>query len=346
MTSESRPTSPTPTRRPRDRLRAVPARPGPARRPAPRQAAIVLERAAALEPGKGSILEALGRAYYNTGQHEPAAGDVRGAARDRPVRPLRPLRARPEPEAARPARGGRHASAPGGRARARLELTRRLARLGPRSRWRRDSGPDGGADTSATGDGTAAQAPAAAPSAATRSPALKPVRPYSASARSFAASTVSSIVAGAAVRAARDAPAQQLAAQAPPRHAGQHADERHEPRRSRVPSAQLVLEPWPERRSAGPAHRPRRRGGCPSGSKSGAAWMWAIAGTRAASSASGGPRTTRGESNAARPRGRRRPAGRTRTATSSGNAGGGTSTCGSQLEQPQARPMVGTRAPR
>lgn len=34
------------------------------------QAAIVLERAAREEPGKGSILEALGRAYYNSGQHE------------------------------------------------------------------------------------------------------------------------------------------------------------------------------------------------------------------------------------------------------------------------------------
>jgi tetratricopeptide (TPR) repeat protein len=34
------------------------------------QAAIVLERAARAEPGKGSILEALGRALYNSGQHE------------------------------------------------------------------------------------------------------------------------------------------------------------------------------------------------------------------------------------------------------------------------------------
>jgi len=34
------------------------------------QAAIVLERAARLEPGKGSILEALGRAFYNSGQHD------------------------------------------------------------------------------------------------------------------------------------------------------------------------------------------------------------------------------------------------------------------------------------
>ena len=37
------------------------------------QAAVVLERAAALEPGKGSILEALGRACYNSGQRERAA---------------------------------------------------------------------------------------------------------------------------------------------------------------------------------------------------------------------------------------------------------------------------------
>ena len=36
------------------------------------QAAIVLERADRLEPGKGSILEALGRAYFNSGQPERA----------------------------------------------------------------------------------------------------------------------------------------------------------------------------------------------------------------------------------------------------------------------------------
>jgi Flp pilus assembly protein TadD len=34
------------------------------------QAAVVLERAARAEPGKGSILEALARAYFNSGQHE------------------------------------------------------------------------------------------------------------------------------------------------------------------------------------------------------------------------------------------------------------------------------------
>ncbi len=38
------------------------------------QAAIVLERAARLEPGRGSIVEALARAYYNSGQHRQAAG--------------------------------------------------------------------------------------------------------------------------------------------------------------------------------------------------------------------------------------------------------------------------------
>ncbi len=37
------------------------------------QASIVLERAARLEPRKGSILEALGRAYYNSGQHQRSA---------------------------------------------------------------------------------------------------------------------------------------------------------------------------------------------------------------------------------------------------------------------------------
>jgi tetratricopeptide (TPR) repeat protein len=34
------------------------------------QAAVVLARAAQAEPGKGSILEALGRAFFNSGQHE------------------------------------------------------------------------------------------------------------------------------------------------------------------------------------------------------------------------------------------------------------------------------------
>jgi tetratricopeptide (TPR) repeat protein len=36
------------------------------------QAAVLLERAARLEPGKGSIVEALARAYYNSGQHTRA----------------------------------------------------------------------------------------------------------------------------------------------------------------------------------------------------------------------------------------------------------------------------------
>lgn len=37
------------------------------------QASVVLARAARLEPAKASILEALGRAYYNSGQHELSA---------------------------------------------------------------------------------------------------------------------------------------------------------------------------------------------------------------------------------------------------------------------------------
>ncbi len=41
------------------------------------QAAVLLERAAALEPGKGSIVEALGRAYYNSRQHGRAEESFR-----------------------------------------------------------------------------------------------------------------------------------------------------------------------------------------------------------------------------------------------------------------------------
>ena len=37
------------------------------------QAAVVLERARRLEPRRGSIMEALGRAYYNSGDYERAA---------------------------------------------------------------------------------------------------------------------------------------------------------------------------------------------------------------------------------------------------------------------------------
>jgi len=39
----------------------------------PGAAAVLLERALALEPGKASILEALGRAYFNHGSHALAA---------------------------------------------------------------------------------------------------------------------------------------------------------------------------------------------------------------------------------------------------------------------------------
>jgi tetratricopeptide (TPR) repeat protein len=41
------------------------------------QAAVLLERASRLEPGKGSIVETLARAYYNSGQHERAAESFR-----------------------------------------------------------------------------------------------------------------------------------------------------------------------------------------------------------------------------------------------------------------------------
>ena len=41
------------------------------------QAAVLLERAAHLEPHKGSIVEPLARAYYNSGQHDRAAEKFR-----------------------------------------------------------------------------------------------------------------------------------------------------------------------------------------------------------------------------------------------------------------------------
>lgn len=41
------------------------------------QAAVLLERADRLEPGKGSIVEALARAYYNSGQHDRAEQSFR-----------------------------------------------------------------------------------------------------------------------------------------------------------------------------------------------------------------------------------------------------------------------------
>ena len=41
------------------------------------QAAVLLERADRLEPRKGSIVETLARAYYNSGQHDRAAASFR-----------------------------------------------------------------------------------------------------------------------------------------------------------------------------------------------------------------------------------------------------------------------------
>lgn len=45
----------------------------------PAQAAVLLERAKKRFPDKGSIREALGRAYYNYGQHDLAAREFRKA---------------------------------------------------------------------------------------------------------------------------------------------------------------------------------------------------------------------------------------------------------------------------
>ena len=67
------------------------------------QAAVLLERANRLEPRKGSIVEALARAYYNSGQHDRVGRQVSRPAGDRPVRGVRALRPGPGAEAPRPA---------------------------------------------------------------------------------------------------------------------------------------------------------------------------------------------------------------------------------------------------
>jgi Flp pilus assembly protein TadD len=51
----------------------------------PGAAAVVLERAARLEPGKASILEALGRAYFNQGRPALAADRFRQIVERDPV---------------------------------------------------------------------------------------------------------------------------------------------------------------------------------------------------------------------------------------------------------------------
>jgi Flp pilus assembly protein TadD len=51
----------------------------------PGAAAVLLERASAMEPGKASILEALGRAYYNQGEHALAAERFRAVVDHHPL---------------------------------------------------------------------------------------------------------------------------------------------------------------------------------------------------------------------------------------------------------------------
>ncbi len=51
----------------------------------PGAAAVVLERCLALEPGKASILEALGRAYFNQGAHAEAAARFQQIVDDHPL---------------------------------------------------------------------------------------------------------------------------------------------------------------------------------------------------------------------------------------------------------------------
>ena len=75
------------------------------------QAAIVLERAARLEPGKASILEALGRAYYNSGRHERARVTFEALLEIDPSAHYAHFALGQSLKRLGPARRGRHASA-------------------------------------------------------------------------------------------------------------------------------------------------------------------------------------------------------------------------------------------
>ena len=77
-------------------LRAVPARLAAARRsttPAPPRSCS--SAALALEPGKASILEALGQRVLRPGRARVGGGAIRGHRRRRPAGPLRAFRPRP-----------------------------------------------------------------------------------------------------------------------------------------------------------------------------------------------------------------------------------------------------------
>ena len=63
------------------------------------QASIVLERAAGLEPARGSILEPLGRAYFMSGQLERARETFERSG-GRSLVPRRPLRPWPDADPA------------------------------------------------------------------------------------------------------------------------------------------------------------------------------------------------------------------------------------------------------
>lgn len=51
----------------------------------PGAAVVLLERCLVLEPGKASILEALGRAYFDLGDHARAAGNFEAIIEDNPL---------------------------------------------------------------------------------------------------------------------------------------------------------------------------------------------------------------------------------------------------------------------
>ena len=72
-------------------------------------ASVPLERARALDPDKGSIREALGRAYFRSARFEQAAEEFAALVERYPVNDYAPLLPRPR-RSRRPAAGSRRAA--------------------------------------------------------------------------------------------------------------------------------------------------------------------------------------------------------------------------------------------
>ncbi len=101
------------------------------------QATVPLSRAAALEPDKASIREALGRAYFRSRQFDRAREEFQAVVDHRAHERLRAVLPRARPARARKARGRTQATRSGGPAAAPAEGLPDLPRTGRKAAWDR-----------------------------------------------------------------------------------------------------------------------------------------------------------------------------------------------------------------